>query len=331
MTYNWTLFNLDDALAGTLVGFAVTGKAYDLSYTGTLTRKGAAYEVKFAGYTLKVQYDGKVTEVAPANASWLNQTLQMVTTTMGDTGAVGGNITRSSGSSGTGYNDVAVLTNIEPRDQFAVNVLNAMLIHADHPESFNDARCLMYSRAAYRWAQAMMIAAADSREGQSTTPSQAVDINSGDLQSNTEKLLFNMSEYLRTGVVVTGTPSGSPVKTTVDGLDTIADSFYVYQADSAITIKISVLNDNQLHFNFQSHMAYSNLSIHMTLAVKEMQNGTEVSSTRTVGVILPKGTTAQTVALDDAVTEITSITAYSVRGKASNDLNTYFLSPIAIS
>ncbi len=216
MTYTWTTFDLDSALSGTLVGFQQTD-SYDLSCTGNLVGPGPVYTVKFLGYTLKVLSDGTVNKVTPANATWLNQTLKMVTADMGSTGAVGGNVTRSSGSSGTGYNDVAVLTNIEPRDQFAVQVLNAMLIHADHPESFDDAKCLMYSRAAYRWAQAMMIAAADSREGQSTTPSTAVDVNSGDLQSNTEKLLYNIGEYLKNGVTVKGTTATGtvPVQTKI--------------------------------------------------------------------------------------------------------------------
>lgn len=216
MTYTWTTFDLDSALSGTLVGFQQTD-SYDLSCTGNLVGPGPVYTVKFLGYTLKVLSDGTVNKVTPANATWLNQTLKMVTADMGSTGAVGGNITRSSGASGEGHDNVAVLTNIEPRDQFAVQVLNAMLIHADHPESFDDAKCLMYSRAAYRWAQAMMIAAADSREGQSTTPSTAVDVNSGDLQSNTEKLLYNIGEYLKNGVTVKGTTATGtvPVQTKI--------------------------------------------------------------------------------------------------------------------
>lgn len=217
MTYNWITFNLSDALAGTLVGFPVENKDYDLSNTGTLTGPGPVYTVKIGGYTLKVLGDGSVNKVTPSNASWLNQTLQMVTADMGDTGAVGGAITRSSGSSGTGHDDVAILTNIEPRDQFAVQVLNAMLIHADHPEAFDDAKMLSYSRAAYRWAQAMMIAAADSREGQSTTPSTTVDVNSGDLQSNTEKLLYNIGEYMKNGITIKGTTATGtvPVQTKI--------------------------------------------------------------------------------------------------------------------
>ena len=87
---------------------------------------------------------------------------------------------------------------MEPRDHFAIQVLSAMLVHADHPESFDDATCLSYSTAAYRWAQAMMQAAANSRLGQSTEeePSE-IDVNPDDLQNNTERLLYNMSLHLK--------------------------------------------------------------------------------------------------------------------------------------
>ena len=193
MTYNWTTFNLQDALSGTLVGFRQTNE-YDLSKTGVFERnmnKVPNYKVVIGGVVLGVNKEG-VVETSQPTSAYIGQTLQMVRAEMGQYGAVGRSLTRTYGPSGEGHDDVAVLANIEPRDQFAIQALNAMLIHTDHPESFDDAKCLMYSRAAYRWAQAMMIAAADSREGQSTTPSTTVDVNSGDLQSNTEKLLYNL-------------------------------------------------------------------------------------------------------------------------------------------
>lgn len=201
MTYSWITFNIVDALAGTLVGFQNSDptKDYDLSKTGILEATGYSEtpgKVIIDGRELVVDETGVVVRSTPSS-TYVGQTLRMVTADMGDTGSVGGAITRSSGSSGTGHDNVAILTNIEPRDQFAVQVLNAMLIHADHPESYSDALMLKYSRAAYRWAQAMMIAAADSREGQSTTPSTQVDVNSGDLQSNTEKILYNVNESLK--------------------------------------------------------------------------------------------------------------------------------------
>lgn len=228
MTYNWNdTFNLTEALNGTLVGFPVTGKAYDLTNTGTLVGPGPVYTVKFGGYTLKVLENGTVNKVTPANASWLNQTLKMVTVSMGDEGAVGGTVRRAAGAT-EGHDANVSLTVMEPRDHFAIQVLNAMLVHAEHPETFDDATCLSYSTAAYRWAQAMMQAAANSRLGQSTQEPTEVDVNPADLQNNTERLLYNVSQHLKAiaedGLKVTDLPDvtiGEMPDVVIDGTPSV--------------------------------------------------------------------------------------------------------------
>lgn len=298
MTYTWnSTFSLEDALSGVLVGFQKTND-WDLSETGLLEFVGSRYQVYINGYKLYVENTGKVVECKPANSNYLNHTLQMVTADMGDEGAVGGAITRSSGSSGTGHDDQAILTNIEPRDQFAVQVLNAMLIHTEHPEAFDDARCLMYSRAAYRWAQAMMISAADSREGQSTTPSTGVDVNSGDLQSNTEKLLYNIGEYMKNGMAVKN----------------VTEAYNVPTIQGGITITASIFKQKFIRFEV-STMVYSDVSVYLTLTTND--------GARNVGHIIPKGSVVVLMPLDDAVTDITAINSKSIRGKGGNDPNTY--------
>lgn len=198
MTYNWNTFVLEEALAGAVVGFQQTN-AYDLSMTGKLikdTNRIPNFKVNIAGTIFYVNENGKVVSSIPTS-DYVGRSLEIVTAVMGDEGSIGTSVTRSGGSSGEGRSATAVLSTMEPRDHFAMNVLNAMLIHAEQPQTFDDATMLMYSRAAYKWAQAMMIAAADSREGESTTPSHAVDINSGDLQSNMEKLLYNICEAIK--------------------------------------------------------------------------------------------------------------------------------------
>jgi hypothetical protein len=288
---------LEDALSGVLVGFQKTND-WDLSETGLLEFVGSRYQVYINGYRLYVENTGKVVECKPANSSYLNQTLKMVTADMGNEGAVGGAITRSSGSSGAGHDDQAILTNIEPRDQFAVQVLNAMLIHTEHPEAFDDAKCLMYSRAAYRWAQAMMISAADSREGQSTTPSTGVDVNSGDLQSNTEKLLYNIGEYMKNGMAVKN----------------VTEAYNVPTIQGGITITASIFKQKFIRFEV-STMVYSDVSVYLTLTTND--------GARNVGHIIPKGSVVVLMPLDDAVTDITAINSKSIRGKGGNDPNTY--------
>ena len=62
MTYNWTTFNLQDALSGTLVGFRQTN-AYDLSKTGVFERnmnKVPNYKVVIGGVVLGVNKEGVV-------------------------------------------------------------------------------------------------------------------------------------------------------------------------------------------------------------------------------------------------------------------------------
>lgn len=214
MTYNWGDFLLLNALAGTPVGFRVEGKDYDLSNTGILSGMAPEYTVKINGHTLTVDKRGQVTKVVPYN-NWQGQTLQMVTVSMGDEGSVGGMVRRAAGAT-EGHDANVSLTVMEPRDHFAIQVLNAMLVHAKHPETFDDATCLSYSTAAYRWAQAMMQAAANSRLGQSTQEPTEVDVNPADLQNNTERLLYNVSQHLKAiaedGLKVTDLPD-----VTIDG------------------------------------------------------------------------------------------------------------------
>lgn len=331
MTYNWNEhFSLADALNGMLVGFPVTSKPYDLSNTGTLVGPGPIYTLKFGGYTLKVLENGTVNKVTPVNDDWLGQTLYMVTAVMGSDGAVGDRISRAAGTPGAS-DAIAVLNNIEPRDQFAVQALNAMLIHTDHPETFDDAKCLMYSRAAYRWAQAMMIAAADSREGQSAAPSTGVTVDTGDLQSNTEKLLFNIGEYMKDGIAIKGSTllGASPVKTKVSGLESITEAYDIPTiVDSSnnpvtINIQVSIFKQKYIRFEVPTYMVYSNLSILLELDAKE--GTTQVR--RKVSFILPKGSVVYIAELNpvDAITEITSINSKVIKGQGGNDHNTYAL------
>lgn len=233
MQYNWTPFNLKDAMAGTLVGIRNADKPYDLSLTGrlndltTFTDGGGYFRLTLRGHSLTVDLQGRITSCYPSNAAISSATLMMCTAEMGTDSAVGSAVTRSDGSSGEGRSATASLSVMEPRDHFAVSALSAMMVHADNPETFDDATCLMYSRAAYRWAQAMMIAAADSREGTSTTQSEQVEVNSNDLQSNTEKVLFNLNESLKElrkqiekGLTVAGTDKedSDPVRIAVSAL-----------------------------------------------------------------------------------------------------------------
>lgn len=345
MTYKWIDFNLIDALSGAVIGLRQS-KSYDLSMTGKLAKvsNGASpYMVMIQGVTFYIDEDGTVVSSTPS-LEYIGRKMQIVTAEMGTNAAVGSNVTRSEGSSGSGRSDVASLTTTEPRDHFAMNVLNAMLIHSENPETFDDATCLMYSRSAYRWAQAMMIAAADSREGKSTTPTTDADVNAGDLQSNTEKVLYNLNQSVKeltkqletsaqditTKIGTSEVDLKNQLAASLTGIDntlsdidtTIEKSYKVEKVSGNISITASIYDKNKIRLEFASRMAYSDISIIFELNVKE---GT-ADSTKKVGYIMPRGSVVTVVSLEESVTELTKISSATIRGTKYYDTNTYVIS-----
>lgn len=159
-TYTWSNFNLQEALSGKLVGINE-----DETLTGRLQRTSISniYTVTIQGHEVKLVQEGYIFEVKPQKDEWLNVRLKIATTNMGSEASIGNIFTRQ-GTQEEGGGEVDVdLSVMEPRDYFAVNALNAMLGKVSHPEGMDDATCLYYAKASYRWAQAMMIAAIDAR------------------------------------------------------------------------------------------------------------------------------------------------------------------------
>lgn len=331
MTYTWSTFKISEALAGALVGFQQT-ETYDLSKTGTIINEGKSgqYKIIIDGITMVVDMTGVVLSTNPVS-NYVGMSLKIVKTEMGDNGSVGSSVARTRGSSGEGHNATAVLSTIEPRDHFAMNVLNAMLVHMDKPETKDDATMLMFSRSAYKWAQAMMIAAADSREGQSTTPSTAVDVKSGDLQSNTEKLLYNISKAMENGIVVRAedtltvqaeitdmpdiTFDGTP-SVNVANMNMVRDSFDIPTISGGIDIDVSIFKSKYIRFEADP-MVYSDISIYLTLTTDD--------GNREVGYVMTRGSVVSLMELDENVTSITSINTKTIRGQGGNDPNEYTL------
>lgn len=340
MTYTWITdpadFDINAALTGTLVGFRQgTGETdYDISKTGTLTRySNAMYRVIITGIELYCDREGKVINTIP-DSEWSPVTtgegseavttysqLLMVKAEMGSDGAVGNTSTRTRGPSGTGHTDQVTLSTMEPRDHFAIRVLQTMLRNIDHPEAVNDASMLMYSYAAYKWAQAMVHAAADSREGNSDgsqTGPATVDVETGDLQSNTEKLLFNMSQFLENGVAIKGTdPQYNEPSVKIGGEPGTAVSMN-------INIYVSIVDDNLLKFDFPDFCAKSDISVRVPMTCKV---GTTTGVSRSAGFVIPKGSTVFVGSVDPDITEITSLGTPEIRGKGSSyDGNAYVIS-----
>lgn len=168
ITYEWNIYNKEEAIKGALVGIKKSNKN-DISWTGRLRQTSISniYTLSFQGYTLQVVGEGYVTDCSPSpppGAEWIGYKLQMPFAIMGNEGAVGTTFTRDGNTSAGEPDTVEVdLSVMEPRDYFAVHAMSVMIGQTKHPETFDDAKCLYYAKAAYRWAQAMIIAAIDSR------------------------------------------------------------------------------------------------------------------------------------------------------------------------
>lgn len=201
-TYTWSSFNEEDAKLGLRVGFQQTEDS-DLSMTGILrsSNRFTTYYSVIDGKTLYINNLGVVMRSVPEDASLVNKTVRIVTCEMKTSYGNQQGITRGvSEDSET----VATLSSMEPRDQFALYAMQAIMRSLDEPAEMDDANILFNCRAAYRWAQGMMIASADARaekkkstdegEGgdsgeQSGTTRSAVDTSGG---TDTEKLLGNL-------------------------------------------------------------------------------------------------------------------------------------------
>jgi len=335
MTYTWTTFNLSSALSGTPVGFPNSdpNKTYDISKTGIATSKSTLGSIKviIQGITLYADKDGKVIETVP-DSEWSPVTtgegeqavttysqLQMVTTEMGTESAVGGQATRTRGSTGQSTTTDVTITSMEPRDQFAVRAMQTMIGKLEHPEALDDASMLMYAYASYKWAQAMVLAMADSRntDGSGGSTPSGGSVSPGDLQTNTEKLLYDMSQLLKDGVAIRGSedPLDKPVLISGESIST---------PDTNVTIEVSVVNKKCVKFEFLRLYAASDLSIYVTLTCKV---GETAGVSRSAGFVIPKGSTVFVGSVDPDITEITALSSPTLRGKGSSlDLYTYMMS-----
>ena len=177
MTYSWSPFDIESALNGTLVGVGGSTTPDDISKVAgklSVTTTSNKYKVVIDGKTAIVDKEGNLLSCTPAGSFVASQKFKLATTTLTET--VGNSITRSRGQV-PGHTNTAVISQLEARDHFAVQILNAMLMNAGNPVEFDDANIALYTRSAYRWAEGMMQAAANAREGQSTTPSTKVEVN----------------------------------------------------------------------------------------------------------------------------------------------------------
>jgi len=206
-------FNLQEALEGTPVTLeSINGVITDMNtQTGILQKDHAMYRVVINGVLYQLNKDGVVAKGTSAGTQANLVKAAMITTYGGRQGQ-----TRSAT---TGYHDLGYVAALEPRDHFAMSALAIMMEKLEGLEKVNDSTILLYCRAAYRWAQGMMIVAADMREQVEDEPTEEVGVDPEALTENIEKLLYNIHAALKEGVAINGTDRlGAPaVKTAIDG------------------------------------------------------------------------------------------------------------------
>lgn len=188
-TYTTAAFDLDRALGGTPVTFLTSIASYTdfEAGTGMLRQERLDYSVTIDGTKYHITRDG--TTIDGLRQLYLAEAV--MTTTYGTEQEM----TRGAGA---GLSDPGAVSTLEPRDQFAIVALQSMMNKLQHAECANDSTIIMFTRASYRWAQGMMIAAADAHAGTSgsggDTASVDVDVSGG---TTSEKLLNNIVASLK--------------------------------------------------------------------------------------------------------------------------------------
>lgn len=214
------------------------------------------------------------------------------------------------------------ITSMEPRDHFAIRVLQTMLRNVDHPEAIDDASMLMYSYAAYKWAQAMVLAMADSRntDAESGGGEPSGSVNPDDLQTNTDKLLYDMSQLLKEGVAIKGSGENADPPVRIEG--------QAMDVNETIHIVASVVDKKYVKFVFSEACAMSDISVYVEMTCKI---GATTGVSRSAGFVIPKCSPVFVGSVDPDIDEITALVANAnspkVRGTGSSyDVNIYEIS-----
>lgn len=158
--YSWEPFSLDAAVSGTMVGIQNVLDDKDLLMTGRAEiiydNPQYRYRVSLGGKTCYFDTGGLIVS-CPDDNNLVNTQLMLIKVELTQTNT--NVITRSSG----GTTQSMTISSANPRDEFAMEVLNAIIQKQDNPQGFDDGSMLRTAQLAYRWANAMMEAAADNR------------------------------------------------------------------------------------------------------------------------------------------------------------------------
>lgn len=125
-----------------------------------------------------------------------------------------------------GQSNTVSISYMLPKDYFAAEALNALIISQSSPLSMDDGTIALIAAKAYKIAAAMAKEAYGSRENDpdSSQTGSYVDVNPIMLQTNTERILYNINESIKAGTdsnVNTGIKINNIDKVKFDGTPTV--------------------------------------------------------------------------------------------------------------
>lgn len=225
-TYIWDLFDLQKVLLGALIGFKVDEQGYilpdaaedfaywDVSKCSKIIvdndkQAVSNYKVLIEGTTYWLDANGKV--VYSLDTARIGSHVFMVTANLVYTEGTTQHRTRGAASV-TPSESIVNLSSLEPRDSFAIQILQGFLSKHEQPEGYDDASILSTCSSAYKWAQGMMQASANFRKisgGIDPQPTEDQDTERVNVDmtdtTTTEKLLNNIVAALERTDIKTGT------------------------------------------------------------------------------------------------------------------------------
>lgn len=115
--------------------------------------------------------------------------------------------------------NIVSITYMTPKDYFACEALNSLIQRIDNPLAMSDGIIAALAAKSYKIAQAMAKEAYGSRQNDkkssNTSGTDYVNVNKTSLQTNTERILYNLNESIKantdvlknTGIKFNGTPN----------------------------------------------------------------------------------------------------------------------------
>lgn len=141
--------------------------------------------------------------------------------------------------------NIVSITYMTPKDYFACEALNSLIQRIDNPLAMSDGVIATLAAKSYKIAQAMAKEAYGSRQNDKKSSEASgtdyVNVNKTSLQTNTERILYNLNESIKTNIDV--------LKDTKNVLDNINES---------VKANTTVLKDTGIKFNGTPDVNVSN-------------------------------------------------------------------------